>query len=53
MSYADPLVGNLLDLAGLKQWAPGRSEGYTLLEAAVDRFKYLDSFVSAATTRRL
>jgi hypothetical protein len=45
MSYADPEVRRLLDLEGLKKWVPGRTEGYALLEKAVDRFGYLDSFV--------
>ena len=42
MSYADPEVRPLLDLEGLKQWLPGRTEGYALLAEAVDRFGYLD-----------
>ena len=47
MSYADPQVRPLLDLEGLKKWVPGRTEGYSLLTDAVDRFRYLDSFVEA------
>jgi len=47
MSYADPEVRHLLDLEGLKQWLPGRTEGYTLLSQAVDKFGTLDSFVAA------
>ena len=43
MSYADPQVRRLLDLEGLKQWLPGRTEGYSLLVGAVDRFGLLDS----------
>ncbi len=38
MSYADPAVRPLLDMEGLKQWRPGRTEGYALLHQAVDRF---------------
>jgi hypothetical protein len=49
MSYADPEVRPLLDLEGLKQWLPGRTEGYALLAEAVDRFRYLDSFVESAS----
>ena len=45
MSYADPQVRPLLDLEGLKRWLPGRTEGYELLSAAVDRSGYLDNFV--------
>jgi ABC-type phosphate/phosphonate transport system substrate-binding protein len=42
MSYADPQVRRLLDLEGLKQWVPGRTEGYGLLNCAVDRFRFLN-----------
>lgn len=49
MSYADPEVRRLLDLEGLKQWVPGRTEGYALLSRAVDRFGYLDRFVEAVS----
>lgn len=38
MSYADAEVRPLLDLEGLKQWLPGRTEGYRLLNEAVNRF---------------
>jgi phosphonate transport system substrate-binding protein len=51
MSYADPKVRRLLDLEGLKQWLPGRTEGYSLLSRAVERFGYLEPFVSAAVAR--
>jgi phosphonate transport system substrate-binding protein len=51
MSYADPEVRRLLDLEGLKRWLPGRTEGYRLLSEAVDRFGYLDPFVSAIAAR--
>jgi ABC-type phosphate/phosphonate transport system substrate-binding protein len=51
MSYADPQVRRLLDLEGLKQWQAGRTEGYSLLSRAVERFNYLDPFVSAAVAR--
>ena len=44
-------VRRLLDLEGLKQWLPGRTEGYALLAEAVDRFGYLDAFVEAASRR--
>lgn len=46
MRYDDPEVRPLLDLEGLKAWAPGRTEGYALLEAAVDRTGYLDAFLA-------
>ncbi len=35
MSYQDPEVRPLLDMEGLKQWLPGRTSGYALLERAV------------------
>jgi phosphonate transport system substrate-binding protein len=45
MSYADPAVRPLLDLEGLKQWRPGRTEGYAALNEAVDRFGSVEQFV--------
>ena len=45
MSYGDPKVRRLLDLEGLKQWLPGRTEGYSALTEAVQRFGTLDAFV--------
>jgi phosphonate transport system substrate-binding protein len=35
MSYDDAAVRPLLDMEGLKQWMPGRTTGYGLLERAV------------------
>ena len=43
MSYADPQVRRLLDLEGLKQWLPGRTSGYEILAAAVDRSGVIDA----------
>ena len=45
MSYADPAVRPLLDLEGLKQWRPGRTEGYAALNEAVDCFGSVELFV--------
>lgn len=45
MSYADAAVRPLLDLEGLKQWRPGRTEGYAALNDAVDRFGSIQTFV--------
>ena len=45
MSYADPAVRLLLDLEGLKEWRAGRTEGYALLNEAVDRFGSIEPFV--------
>jgi ABC-type phosphate/phosphonate transport system substrate-binding protein len=42
MSHGDPEVRPLLDLEGLKAWKDGRVEGYSALEAAVDRFGFYD-----------
>ncbi|MEZ5401889.1 MAG: PhnD/SsuA/transferrin family substrate-binding protein [Bryobacteraceae bacterium] len=46
MSYADPQVRRLLDLEGLKQWLPGRTEGYALLATAADRDGYLEKAIA-------
>jgi ABC-type phosphate/phosphonate transport system substrate-binding protein len=43
MDYGDATVRPLLDLEGLKQWLPGRVEGYAQLEAAVDRSGFYDA----------
>jgi phosphonate transport system substrate-binding protein len=45
MSYDDPAVRPLLNLEGLKQWRPGRTEKYALLARAIDRFHTIDAFV--------
>ncbi len=34
--YDDPVVRPLLDLEGLKQWKPGRTEGFAQLAASLD-----------------
>ncbi len=46
MSYDDPALRPLLDMEGLKKWLPGRVSGYVPLEKAVDRFRYLDAWLS-------
>jgi ABC-type phosphate/phosphonate transport system substrate-binding protein len=46
MSYDDPKVRPLLDLEGLKVWRKGRVSGFAQLNDAVDRFSYLDGFLS-------
>ncbi|MCO5166073.1 MAG: phosphate/phosphite/phosphonate ABC transporter substrate-binding protein [Planctomycetes bacterium] len=45
MRYDDPEVRPLLDLEGLKQWLPGRTSGYALLEEAVDGLGTLDAWL--------
>jgi len=45
MSYADATVRPLLDLEGLKEWKPCRTEGYSALNAAVERFGSVEAFV--------
>jgi len=47
MSYDDPQVRPLLDLEGLKVWQPGRTEGYAVLERAIDRFHTIDPWLAA------
>ena len=51
MSYADPEIRPLLDMEGLKQWQPGRTEGYASLDAALRRFGTVDEFVKAVVAR--
>ena len=43
MSYDDPDVRELCELEGLKRWEPGRTEGYEVLERAVDTFGFYDA----------
>jgi phosphonate transport system substrate-binding protein len=43
MDYGDSDVRPLLDLEGLKQWLPGRLEGYRALEQAVDNAGFYDA----------
>lgn len=42
MDYGDAAVRPLLDLEGLKQWLPGRSDRYTALEKAVAETGFYD-----------
>jgi phosphonate transport system substrate-binding protein len=51
MSYANEEVRPLFDLEGLKQWLPGRTQGYAQLAAAVDRFGTIDSFVEGVVAQ--
>ena len=51
MAYADAEVRPLLDLEGLKQWLPGRVDGYAPLAAAVDRLGAIDWFVKECVAR--
>lgn len=51
MSYADAAVRPLMDLEGLRAWLPGRTEGYALLEQAVDAFGTIDGFVTEVARR--
>jgi ABC-type phosphate/phosphonate transport system substrate-binding protein len=51
MSYSDPEVRSLLDMEGLKQWQPGRTQGYAALDAAVRRFGTVDEFVREVVAR--
>ncbi len=51
MDYADAQVRPLLDMEGLKQWLPGRTSHYTLLDAAVRRFGTISDFVSEIASK--
>ena len=42
MDYGDADVRPLLDLEGLKQWKPGRTDAYSALESAVDELGFYD-----------
>jgi len=42
MSYDDPEVRPLCELEGLRSWEAGRTEGYDLLERAVDAMGFYD-----------
>ena len=47
MRYDDPVARPLLDLEGLKQWRPGRTNGYATLARSCDRFRWIDRFVQS------
>lgn len=51
MRYDDPAVRPLMDLEGLKQWRPGRLDGYKPLDRAIDRFHTLDAWLDAVAAR--
>jgi ABC-type phosphate/phosphonate transport system substrate-binding protein len=46
MKYEDPVVRPLLDMEGLKEWLPGRVEGYAQLNRAVDAFGTIDPWLA-------
>jgi ABC-type phosphate/phosphonate transport system substrate-binding protein len=52
MSYADATVRPLMDLEGLKQWLPGRTEGYRLLDDACNAFATIDAFVDTSVAEQ-
>ena len=51
MSYDDPSIRPLMDLEGLKQWMPGRTEGYAALARACDRFGTIDAWLTPMRDR--
>ena len=51
MDYGDPSVRPLLDLEGLKAWKPGRTSGFAQLNAAVDAFGTLETWLDVAAAR--
>jgi ABC-type phosphate/phosphonate transport system substrate-binding protein len=52
MSYGDASVRPLMDLEGLKQWLPGRTEGYRLLDDACSAFGTIDAFVDTVVAEQ-
>jgi phosphonate transport system substrate-binding protein len=48
MSFDDPEVRVLLELEGLREWRPGRTDGFAQLEAAVDLLGLYDADGSLA-----
>lgn len=51
MRYDDPAVRPLMDMEGLKQWMPGRTEGYRDLAAAIDAFGTIRPFLEEVAPR--
>ncbi len=51
MRYDDPAVRPLMDLEGLKQWRPGRTEGYAPLARACERFNTVSAWLDGAAAR--
>jgi phosphonate transport system substrate-binding protein len=51
MKYEDARVRGLMDMEGLKQWRPGRTSGYALLEEAVDAFGTVEPFLRQTAAR--
>jgi phosphonate transport system substrate-binding protein len=47
MSADDPSVARPMELEGVTQWLPGRTEGYAQLERAVTRFQSLEPWMSS------
>jgi ABC-type phosphate/phosphonate transport system substrate-binding protein len=45
MRYDDPDMRGLLDMEGLKEWKPGRTSGYELLDRATTRFGTIDAWL--------
>jgi ABC-type phosphate/phosphonate transport system substrate-binding protein len=43
MRYDNPAHREMMDLEGLKEWLPGRTEGYALLDDAVKRLGYFEA----------
>lgn len=43
MKWSDPKVRHLLELEGLKEWRPGRTQGFHQLSQAVDEQQFYDA----------
>lgn len=50
MSFEDHEVRTVMELEGLTRWLPGRTDGYTQLEKAVERFKFYAQLDSESAT---
>jgi phosphonate transport system substrate-binding protein len=51
-SYEEPEVRTLMDLEGLREWLPGRTQGYEPLARAVAAFRTIDAFVTKVAGRQ-
>jgi len=47
MSYENPQHREMMDLEGLKEWKPGRTTGFNLLEEAVQNQRFFAEGESA------
>jgi ABC-type phosphate/phosphonate transport system substrate-binding protein len=43
MRYDNPMHQRMMDMEGLKQWLPGRTNGFAALDEAVDRQRFMET----------